>query len=134
MMLAVGRRFGVAFLLSCVSFPAPALSFTFSNTNSILIHDSTSPPTKAGIYPSSLSVTGLSGQGVVKAAITLKDFSHEYPSDVTMLLVGPSRESTIVISETGGQVPLSVTNLTITVDEDAPSSLPIYSRLSSGTF
>src|SRR4051794_976625 len=116
MTFAAGRRFAFAFSVFLAACPAFAFSFTFSNTNQILINDSISPPTKAATYPSMLSVTGLSGQLIVKATITLNGFTHEYPSDVTMLLIGPSGEKTIVVSETGGQIPLAVTNLTLTLD------------------
>ena len=134
MISPVGKHLVVAWLFTVFSYGALALSFTFSNTNGIFINDGTSPPTKAGLYPSSLTVTGLTGQVVTKAVVTLNALTHEYPSDVTLLLVGPTGQKTIVISETGGQVPLSVTNLTITLDDDATISLPVYSRLSSGTF
>src|SRR5436190_411397 len=94
-----GRRFGVALLACLVSFRVPALSYTFSNTNLVAINDSTSPPTKAGLYPSTLTVTGLTGQVITKAAVTLTRFTHEFPSDVTILLVGPTGQKSIVISE-----------------------------------
>jgi hypothetical protein len=38
------------------------------------------------------------------------------------------------MSEAGGQQQLSVTNLTLTLDDDAPASLPIYERLMSGAY
>jgi subtilisin-like proprotein convertase family protein len=134
MMSPARRRFGIALLVASAAFRVSGLSFSFTNSDLILITDTTAPPTRASPYPSNLSVTGLTGQVITKATVTLNALSHGYPSDVTVLLVGPSGQKTVIMSETGGQIPLAVTNLTITLDDDAASSLPIYSRLSSGTF
>ena len=123
MTFPLGRPFGVALLACLISFRVPALSYTFSNTNLVAINDSTSPPTKAGLYPSTLTVTGLTGQVITKAAVTLTQFTHEFPSDVTILLVGPAGQKSIVISEVGGQVPMPVTNLTITLDDNGDTLL-----------
>jgi subtilisin-like proprotein convertase family protein len=115
----------------CISCGAP---LTFSNTNSIIINDSTSPLTKATPYPSANMVTGLAGRVVTKATVTLQNLSHTFPSDVSMLLVGPRGQMAILMAETGGQQKYSVTNLTLTLDDDATNSLPVYTSLTSGTF
>src|ERR1044071_3266773 len=102
-MPAVGQRLCLVLLFVAFECRALALPFTFSNTNVIFINDSTAPPTKAGPYPSSLTVTGLAGQVITKATVTLNGFSHDYPSDVTMLLVGPGGQKTHIFDEWRGE-------------------------------
>src|SRR6187200_1580341 len=66
-----------------------AASAVFSNTNPVIINDSATPPTKASLYPSPITVSGLAGQvGTVK--VTIHDLSHSFPDDVNMMLVGPN--------------------------------------------
>jgi hypothetical protein len=48
--------------------------------------------------------------------------------------VGPQGQKTIVMANAGGQNKYSVTNLVLTFDDNATSTLPIYSQLVSGTF
>lgn len=134
MMCSVARRYAAVCFLVFLAFEGFAVVFSFSNTNLIVINDSAAPPTKAALYPSTLTVTGLAGQVIGKATVTVAGFTHDFPSDVTMLLLGPTGQKAIILSEVGGQIPLAVTNLTITLDDDATNSLPVYSRLGSGTF
>jgi hypothetical protein len=109
-------------------------TFTFSNTNSIAVSDSTNALTLASPYPSTNVVTGFNGLVVTKITVTLRGFSHTFPSDVSILLAGPQGQSAIIMSETGGQDKYSVTNLTLTLDDAATNSLPVYSSLVSGVF
>jgi subtilisin-like proprotein convertase family protein len=120
-------------LLSAVPAAAGG-ALMFSNSNFIIINDSFSPPTIATPYPSTNLATGLAGQVVTKATVTLQGFSHEFPSDVDILLVGPQGQKAILMANVGGQDKYSVTNLTLTLDDDAMNSLPIYTNLVSGTF
>ena len=117
-------------------FQATGNPFTFSNTNYITINDSpvTTPPggTKATPYPSSIAVTGLNGLAVTNLTVTLNGFSHDYPSDVSILLVSPLGQMAMLMSIAGGGD--SVTNLTITLDDSVPYLLPIDSTLYSATF
>ena len=124
-------RFAVL-LLSTVG--ACAASLTFSNANTITINDSVTPPTAAAPYPSAISVSGFSGQVVSKATVTLYGFTHGFASDVDILLLGPQGQKTVLLANVGGQNKYSVTNLILTLDDDATSALPIFTRLVSGTF
>lgn len=128
-----GLLLGV-FLVGAVVCMVRGAIFTFSNTNSIIVDDSSSALTPATPYPSANIVTGLSGQVVTKATVTLHSFSHTFPSDVSVLLVNPTGQSAILMSETGGQDKYSVTNLTLTLDNDATNYLPVYTSLMSGVF
>lgn len=127
-----GASTGFFFSLTvCVSCGAPLV---FANTNFISINDSNNPPTVATPYPDTNLVAGLAGQVVTKATVTLQGFSHTYPSDVSVLLVGPGGQRAILMSAVGGTAKYSVTNLTLTFDDDATGALPVYGQLTSGTF
>jgi hypothetical protein len=132
------------FKLACTGFclaatlqiSSNAADFVFSNTNFITINDSANPLTKAEPYPAGNVVTGLVGRVASKVTVTLQGFSHTFPSDVSVLLVGPQGQMTILMSEVGGQTSIGhgVSNLTLTLDDDATNSLPVYAVLTSGTF
>jgi subtilisin-like proprotein convertase family protein len=123
--------FVVAFWGFINSFATPV---SFSNTNFITIADGDNPPTIAAPYPSSITVTGQDGLVLSKLTVTLQDVTHQFPSDISVLLVGPGGQAAILMSEVGGQNQLSITNVTLTLDDDAANALPIFTRLSSGTF
>ncbi|HWD90880.1 MAG TPA: hypothetical protein VG938_00895 [Verrucomicrobiae bacterium] len=114
---------------------ASAATATFSNTNTIVINDSDSPPTVATPYPSTNLVTGLDGTLITKVTVSLFGFAHTFPSDVDIVLVGPQGQNAIVFSNVGGQATkIPVTNIDLTLDDDAGASLPTDSELVSGTF
>jgi subtilisin-like proprotein convertase family protein len=125
--------FAVSLLLAnfCGSHGA---TFTYSNTNSIAINDSISPPTKASPYPSTNLISGLAGQIVIKAKVTLHGFRHTFPSDVSILLIGPQGQEAVLMANTGGQERYSVTNLSLTFDDDATNLMPINTTLTNGVF
>jgi subtilisin-like proprotein convertase family protein len=120
------------FVISAAS--SCAASITFSNANAITMNDSLAPPTAAAPYPSTITVTGFVGQAVTRATVTLYGLTHGFPSDVDILLVGPQGQKSILLANVGGQNKYSITNLLLTFDDDAASTLPIYSQLVSGTF
>lgn len=129
--------FPLAFVaVVCWSLPArsPAITFSFTNANLLVIQDSTNPPTPALPYPSTNLVTGLTGMVVVKATVTLQGLTHGFPSDIEMLLVGPGGQESLLMAQVGGQNKFSVTNLNVTLDDQAANYLPVYTNLQSGTF
>ena len=115
-------------------------TFTFSNTNTIVINDSDSPPTAASPYPSTNLVSGIAGSSITKVTARIYGFAHTFPSDVSILLVGPGRQNStnstnsILMAQVGGSTRTSVTNLDLTFDDDAASNLPLENQLVSGTF
>jgi subtilisin-like proprotein convertase family protein len=111
-----------------------AATFTFSNTNVIVINDSASPPTPASPYPSALQVTGVNGSTITKVTVQLHGFAHTFPSDVAIVLVGPEGQNSILLANVGGTSKIAVTNLELTLDDDAASYLPLDSQLASGTY
>jgi hypothetical protein len=122
------------FLLAMAAFGARAGTFTFSNTNYITINDTTNPPTIATPYPSTITVAGLTGQVITNLTVTLSNFSHTFPSDVSIILVGPQGQMCVLMSDVGGQIQFAVSNLVLVLDDQAQNPLPQYDRLTSGEY
>lgn len=116
------------------SAPAVAGTFTFANTNAIIINDSTNPPTAASPYSSTNVVSGLNGSVITKVTVQLFGFAHTFPSDVAILLVGPDGQNSILMANVGGSTKMPVTNIDLTFDDGAASYLPLESQLVSGTY
>ncbi len=111
------------------SSTAPALppAAQFCNASSITIN-SGGP---ASPYPSTVSVSGQTGV-ITALAVTLNGFSHTFPDDVDILLVSPSGQNALIMSDVGGGTLAS--GLTLTLDDAAATSLPNNGPLVSGTF
>ncbi|WP_137909662.1 beta strand repeat-containing protein, partial [Dolichospermum planctonicum] len=100
---------------------------TFSNTNSISIPDGgASDP-----YPSIINVSGISGS-LTKLTVTLTNLNHAWTNDIDVLLVSPTGANSILMSDVGGSSDL--TNVTLTFDATATSSLSDFDAISSGTY
>jgi subtilisin-like proprotein convertase family protein len=112
--------------VSFVTEDVNAWSATRRNESAIAIPSAGS----AGLYPSTIEVP--TGLGIItEAAVTLDRFSHTFPRDVDVLLVGPGGQSVVLMSDVGGSI--DATGLTLTFDDDGPS-LPSGGALTSGTF
>ena len=98
---------------------------TNSNTAAITINDNAA----ATPYPSSITVTGLAGT-VAKVVVTLQGFSHTYPEDIDLILVGPGGQKVALMGAVGADT--AVSGLTLTFDDDAASQLG--APLTSGTW
>ena len=81
-------------------------------------------------YPSLIGVQ-TPGSTITKVTATLHGFGHTFPSDVDVLLVGPTGQSVVLMSDVGGGT--DVSNLTLTFD-DAGAPLPGTGTLTSGTY
>lgn len=124
----------VAILIGGLSTVA-AGTFTFSNTNAIVINDSNPPPTPASLYPSTNVVSGITGSYVTKVTVQIHGFAHEFPADVDMVLVGPGGQNVILMGNVGTEnLPQPATNIDLTLDDDAASNMPLDTDLVSGTF
>lgn len=110
-------------------------TLSFSNTNFIFINDSDNPPTIATPYPSPITVSGLNGEVITNVTVTLSGFTHSFPSDVNIILVGPQGRTALLISNVGGQDSGDgATNLTLILDDNADFDLPLLDPLVTGTF
>ncbi len=119
-------------LLLTVAFFTVAVSAqtTFTNSASITINDN-APATP---YPSTISVSGLSGTiaaapGSVK--VQLKNFSHPYPDEVGIVLVGPTGKA-FLIQDAAGDKPMN--NVTYTLSDDGAMLLPATGAWTAGTY
>lgn len=101
----------------------------FASTNPIDIKDNAA----AVPYPSTIQVANVAGS-IVKVKVTIVGFQHTFPSDVSVLLVGPKGQKVVLMSRAGGGVPISDPNMRLTFDDDVTSVLPQYSALTFGTY
>lgn len=117
----------VAILALAVFAPAAGAQ-VFANQTLIRI-PATGTSGPATPYPSPINVTGMTG-AVTSVTATITGYSHTFPSDVDILLVGPSGQNVVLLADTGGST--DVNNATITFDQASLNSVP--SPVVSGTF
>jgi subtilisin-like proprotein convertase family protein len=110
-------------------------STTFSNATPIVIPASGTGATTgapANPYPANIVVAGFAGT-VSNVTVTLKQISHTFPSDVDVLLVGPTGQKFIVMSDVIGGT--DFTGQTYTFDDNAAALMPAGgSPPASGSF
>lgn len=82
----------------------------------------------ANPYPSAINVAGITGT-VTKVRVTINGFSHTFPADADILLVGPGGQTALLMSDVGGGT--DAVNATLTFDDAAA---PIGTTVVSGTF
>ncbi len=97
------------------TFTLPA----YDNTDAIVLPLLESGP--GSIYPANIVVSGLTSS-VYKVSVTLHNLNHDYPDDIDVILVGPHGQAVYLMSDCGLDNPL--VDVTITLDDDAPLSLP----------
>lgn len=85
----------------------------------------------ANPYPSNIIAGGLTGT-VTNVRVTLKNFSHTFPGDVDVLLVGPGGQKFTVLSDVIGGT--DAVNVTWTLDDAGAAILPATGTPVSGTF
>ncbi|MBK8001645.1 MAG: DUF11 domain-containing protein [Verrucomicrobia bacterium] len=102
-------------------------SRTFSNTNRIVINDDA----PASTYPSGIDVANLGGT-VTSLTVTLTNFTHDWPNDVDVLLVGPGGQRVMLMSDAGTNLPVSGLNLTFS--DSATTAIPLLTRLQTRTY
>jgi subtilisin-like proprotein convertase family protein len=98
----------------------------FNNASAITINDNAS----ATPYPSTIAVSGISAP-VTKITATINGWSHTYPSDVSMLLIGPGGQNVKLVGYAGGGSAIS--GVTLTLDDTAGASVS-SSAITSGTY
>ena len=107
--------------------PVPAGVYTstqdFSNDRYIQIRS----VGRAHRYPSNLHVGGVVG-AIGDLTVKLHNLSHDYPADLSILVVGPGGQSVVLMSNAGGGV--DATDVTLTFD-DAGDPMPVSGTLTS---
>ena len=105
---------------------------TFANAGAITIPTSGSEG-KASPYPSTVEVSGFTNGVMTDVNLVLNDFTHTNPIDVDIqLLHNPPLQGAIVMSDVG--LGGGVTDLDLTLDDEAAAALPLSSPLTSGSF
>lgn len=99
---------------------------SFTNTGAIIIPASGA----ASIYPATQHIAGVTGT-VSKVTVALRQFTHSFPEDVDVLLVGPGGQKAMLMSDAGGSIGVNGINLTL---DDAGLALPAGGPLTSGSF
>jgi len=107
--------------------PTPPPPIDIASTSAVTILDvGTANP-----YPAPIEVAAATGP-VSGLTVTLSGFSHAFPEDVDVLLVGPSGANAVLMADAGGGN--RVRDLTLTFDDAATAALPDGGRITSGTF
>ncbi|MEP6662022.1 MAG: reprolysin-like metallopeptidase [Verrucomicrobiota bacterium] len=105
------------------------VSQTFSKTNTTAITIPDVGP--ALLYPSTNFIAG--AQGVItKVTVSLLGLTHTFPDDLDILLVGPNNQSVLLMSDAGGNFPISGINPLF--DSILGSALPNSGQLVSTTY
>lgn len=102
-------------------------SRTFNNTNRITINNELA----ATPYPSVINVANLGGT-ITKVTVTLTNFTHTFPDDVDVLLISPSGERVMLMSDAGDRFPVS--NLALGFSSTATNPLPDTTQLFSRVY
>ncbi len=110
--------------------PAQAATATFSNPASITI-PATDTDGPANPYPSTISVSGLSGT-ITQVTVTLNSVSHTYPGDLYVLLVSPGGHTTLLMADAGENPDIVLG--TLTFDDFAAQAIPEGGPVVSGTY
>ncbi len=98
-------------------------------TNDVATNDASGP---AGPYPSSNLVSGITSY-VSHVALTVSNLEHTYPHDISMLLVGPGGQSSVLMSA-AAEYSSAAIPVTITFDETAASPAPAIGSLINGSY
>jgi subtilisin-like proprotein convertase family protein len=110
---------------------AGKLATTFTSGGGITIVSSTSPPTAANPYPSTVAVSGLAGQVISDVNVHLNDLTAPRPFDLDLMLVSPSGVRVTFLSDASSSSPASGVDLVL--DDEAASTVPT-TPLASGTY
>jgi subtilisin-like proprotein convertase family protein len=110
---------------------------TFSSDDAIAIpKDETGFTDPADPFPSTIAVGGFKRARIADVNLTLRGLSHPFPADIDVLLVAPGGRNAVLVDEAGrnsGGEP-AITDITLTLDDDAPTELPENNALTTGAF
>ncbi|MFN8675856.1 MAG: Ig-like domain-containing protein [Thermomicrobiales bacterium] len=95
----------------------------FSNSSSIAIPEANQAP------PSSILVSGFNTP-IADIDVTLVGLTHGLVNDLDILLLGPQGQSALLVSDVGS----SASNVTLTMDDQAPDQISSVGPMSTGTF
>jgi subtilisin-like proprotein convertase family protein len=104
---------------------------TFANPGAITAPALPSGSVPALPYPSSITVSGLTDQLILRVKVRLANVSHTFPDDLDILLVGPQGQNLVLMSDAGGSA--DVNNVTLLFD-DGGVPLPDSGGFATGTY
>ena len=107
--------------------PATASAVSFTNSAPITIVDQDI----ANPYPSTIAVSGLTGT-ITSASVTLNNFSHTFPSDVAIVLRGPTGAA-LALQDGAGENFSGISNVSYTLVDGSPN-LPEFSAWTPGSY
>ena len=111
---------------------APPATQSFTNLNNTHIPAGGTTTGVSTPYPNTLAVAGLPATGVSVKSVTLTNFSHSFPDDVDIVLVSPTGQSVILMSDAGGSA--DATGQTFTLDDAAASFLADAAFNATGSY
>jgi hypothetical protein len=106
----------------------PPRERTYTNSAPITISDASA----ANPYPSTIKVSDLLG-AVSQVTATLRGFTHTFPSDVGVLLVGPTGQK-LVLMNRAGQGGADANGIWLKFDQTSPTAIPASGALTAGSF
>ncbi len=98
--------------------------------NSVLTIPANGTQGAASLYPSTIAVSGVTGT-VTKVRVTLTGLTHAYAGDLDVLLIGPTGQSVMLMSDGGNGT--NITNATLTFDNAASTRLFPEGRIVTST-
>jgi subtilisin-like proprotein convertase family protein len=134
----VGDLTGTNLITLTATQPIASNALSTNSTFTLVVVPSTIPifantgPITISADPSQIGVSNV-GSGILKVTATLVGFTHNFPSDVSILLVGPgtNNQSVMLMSDEGGFIPVS--NLRFTFDDILGTAMSPSGPLESGT-
>ncbi len=123
-------RIGTAAVLCVVMGSGSVMAETTiiaANTGPITLNDGLAAP-----YPSTVVVSGIASNRVDRVEARLVLFSHAFPDDIDLLLVGPAGQRVVLMSDAGGSS--AVSDLTLTFKASAATAIPDSTALASNDY
>lgn len=110
----------------------PPAQQSFTNTNNTHVPAGGTTSGVASPYPNTLNISGLPATGVTVKSVSINGYSHSFPDDVDLVLVSPSGQSVILMSDAGGAT--DATGQNFTFDDAAAATLADAAFNASGTY
>ena len=113
-----------------VGAPVGGAPTTFTNSTAMTIPGTGTGPGPSGPYGTTITTSGLTGNKNIR--LELSGFTHTFPGDVDVLLVGPGGQKFIPMSDMGGTS--DAVNFTTQLVDTATASLPTGDGTLNGEF
>jgi subtilisin-like proprotein convertase family protein len=107
---------------------------SFNQPATTIIQDRVAPAVAglANPYPTMINVAGLPTTGVTVKSVKLGNFNHTFPDDVDIVLVSPTGQQVILMSDVGGGT--DVVGLDYTLDDAAATAMADGAFNPQGTY